>query len=1092
MTVRLRRSRSRRWRGALAGLALLVGGFGLGAGNAIAQEMDWEGLSEAFAITEDTDWLPAVAEQGLPRSAACPDGSGRTLVVWEDHRSSSTNIYGGRLSADGVPLDPAGVPIATGASIQQAPALASGGGVCLATWVVVEEDGWRLEGSRLSEELEVLDPTPITVTESDSLIAEVEIAFGTESFMVVWTDNSGSHPVTHGARVSPEGMVLDAEPIQLSTGSDQWSGSSLAFDGTRFFLTWARVDTLIDTDANPPDTILAGEAAGQFVSVAGALEDTVVVIEDPTLEDELSVMRRPAVAYVMDRYLVCWFANHPGDSERSRAHIHGRIVSPAGEVGVLRHTLTSSAGSRTGLRAVGAQESFLTTWTEFRGRDLAGVFASVVDTGGVVIESPDIKSNNTYTNGIDVVWTGTAYCFAYGSAPDDELDRDLASTMLSAAGDSVYADTLLSLSRPAQIPCCAAFDGSHYLAIWYQQVEGGWQLHGIRLDEEGTPVGDPIPLVSNVVLDAEPVTLAYGGGAYLLIWNDFESVYATALTTEGEQIDEPILLDAEARDGVATAAAYGDGHFLALWQHYTTSDRGYYVKQLTVAADSISVVPDTLLEFSSATGVGVVGTAPTLTFDGESFMALWGNPVIGIEGMIFPDSAWAAPPQAELFLAMVMPGIPQLMFDGAIHHLIYTHEETVCAARIRPDGEVLDPVGIPIDAGIETTDLPAIASDGYAGLAIWRIREDNAWKLASSRLRRDGSLIAGDERVIADESSMSRWPAAMTGNPGQILILYSGFLTDADHGTMRLLGKLWQQEPPGVSLTLHQNPGITSDVGILVFPSEELAEGTLTVTANGEPLTMILLDEEHNLYGGAYQARTTHVVTVRATIVDSVGNFGEASRIFAIGELDAQTGGNLAGPYGNISLACGPGAMATSAYVMILPDTDTDTGFLLSPPETPLLAPARLEVKVDGDGARPILERQTPAGWSRVETAWWPSSGTLDARISSLGRFRVRWTDDALDLSDARLQMRLGPEPWAGELGIRYRLPVTGPVQLAIFDVSGRRLVTLVDEVQDGGYEYTVTWDGRDIGRRPVASGVYFARLRLAGDVICRRSLRVR
>jgi hypothetical protein len=49
------------------------------------------------------------------------------------------------------------------------------------------------------------------------------------------------------------------------------------------------------------------------------------------------------------------------------------------------------------------------------------------------------------------------------------------------------------------------------------------------------------------------------------------------------------------------------------------------------------------------------------------------------------------------------------------------------------------------------------------------------------------------------------------------------------------------------------------------------------------------------------------------------------------------------------------------------------------------------------------------------------------------------------------------------------------PVRLEIFDVAGRRVATLVDDLRAPG-NHQVTWDGRDHAGRTVASGVYFAR----------------
>ncbi|MBD3257750.1 T9SS type A sorting domain-containing protein [candidate division GN15 bacterium] len=47
---------------------------------------------------------------------------------------------------------------------------------------------------------------------------------------------------------------------------------------------------------------------------------------------------------------------------------------------------------------------------------------------------------------------------------------------------------------------------------------------------------------------------------------------------------------------------------------------------------------------------------------------------------------------------------------------------------------------------------------------------------------------------------------------------------------------------------------------------------------------------------------------------------------------------------------------------------------------------------------------------------------------------------------------------------------------LSVFNVLGRKVATLVDEVQGPG-QYEVTWDGSTDGGERVASGIYFYRL---------------
>lgn len=72
------------------------------------------------------------------------------------------------------------------------------------------------------------------------------------------------------------------------------------------------------------------------------------------------------------------------------------------------------------------------------------------------------------------------------------------------------------------------------------------------------------------------------------------------------------------------------------------------------------------------------------------------------------------------------------------------------------------------------------------------------------------------------------------------------------------------------------------------------------------------------------------------------------------------------------------------------------------------------------------------------------------------------------------------PNPFNPVTRITYSLAERGHVSVVVYDVSGRRLRTLVDKVQEPN-NYSVTWDGKDDAGVELASGVYFIRY-VAGE----------
>ena len=72
------------------------------------------------------------------------------------------------------------------------------------------------------------------------------------------------------------------------------------------------------------------------------------------------------------------------------------------------------------------------------------------------------------------------------------------------------------------------------------------------------------------------------------------------------------------------------------------------------------------------------------------------------------------------------------------------------------------------------------------------------------------------------------------------------------------------------------------------------------------------------------------------------------------------------------------------------------------------------------------------------------------------------------------------PNPASGDVRLSYNLATEGQVRLAIYDVMGRRVKSLVNNRQLPG-RHTITWDGRSDSGAKVSNGVYFYKLDAEG-----------
>jgi len=80
----------------------------------------------------------------------------------------------------------------------------------------------------------------------------------------------------------------------------------------------------------------------------------------------------------------------------------------------------------------------------------------------------------------------------------------------------------------------------------------------------------------------------------------------------------------------------------------------------------------------------------------------------------------------------------------------------------------------------------------------------------------------------------------------------------------------------------------------------------------------------------------------------------------------------------------------------------------------------------------------------------------------------------------------LKPNPFTQSTTITLALPRPAKTHLAVYDVRGRMVRTLENRVLEAGV-HPITWDGRTDAGKPVARGVYFAKLESDGRTSSRR-----
>ncbi|UCF78802.1 MAG: hypothetical protein JSW03_00540, partial [Candidatus Eiseniibacteriota bacterium] len=219
-------------------------------------------------------------------------GSTDHLVLWQDNRGSSWDIYGARVNTSAAVLDTEGIAVSITVNSQLEPTVAFGASNYLVVWEDDRQDSAGICGTRLDVSGAVLDPGGIIVSAGAGVKNDPALAFGTSNYLVVWTDYRGGFGDIYGARVDTLGSVLDPAGIPISSAADNQTDPAVAFDGTNYLVVWtdhrsgfsdvygARVDTAGTVlDASGVPICDAAESQGKS-SVVFSGKDFLVVWED--------------------------------------------------------------------------------------------------------------------------------------------------------------------------------------------------------------------------------------------------------------------------------------------------------------------------------------------------------------------------------------------------------------------------------------------------------------------------------------------------------------------------------------------------------------------------------------------------------------------------------------------------------------------------------------------------------------------------------------------------------------------------------------------------------------------------------------------
>jgi len=269
--------------------------------------------------------------------------------------------------------------------------------------------------------------------------------------------------------------------------------------------------------------------------------------------------------------------------------------------------------------------NYLVVWEDGRTGTHPDMYGARVSKAGVPLD-PDGFAVSMAWNTQErpaVAFDGTNYLVAWQDMRSGNFD--IYGTRVSKSGAVLDpAGMAISTADARQAHPAVAFDGVHYLVVWDdQRTNISDDIYGSRVNPSGGVLDAKGIAVSTAVNRQQYPTVTYGGGSYLVAWQDdrsgFEDIYGSRVTASGSVLNPSGIPICRAANNQAYPAAGYDGtNYIAVWQDFRA---GYYFDIYGARIGVSGTVLDTAgISISTA---GNDQLAPAVAYDGTNYMVFW-------------------------------------------------------------------------------------------------------------------------------------------------------------------------------------------------------------------------------------------------------------------------------------------------------------------------------------------------------------------------------------------------------------------------------------------------------------------------------------
>lgn len=679
------------------------------------------------------------------------------LACWGDDRDPAvTSLYCARFTPAGNVLDPSGIHVTPTAKHRTRPRVAFDGVNYLVVWedytFVQAAAGVDVRGARVTTAGAVLDPDGFVIAGTSNDELEPSVSFNGTNYLVAWTDYDGVERDVLAARVSPAGMVLDANPIVVCNLANSQMQTDMASDGTNFLVAWRdyRNSTFEAYTARIANDGTVLDPMGVKMNVASGGNE-------------------PGVAFGTNTYLVTWTDN---------STIYARRVDPSTgqpQGSVITVAFISAGASRFSPKPAFYNGNYFIGWSE--SSNITGgtgqFIGSWVNESTGVVASPSKVSmlpGGAAVNGFEVIAHPGGFV---GVACNTVVCKGVS---FGDPNPGSFPSFVVNLVSNTESGVAVEYDGTRWLVAWTDSRGAHDGIFAVRVDAQGNVLDPSAIEVSNPIngRDFSEVALATNGSTFYLVW--VESSLSIGTDIRGARLDgatgavlDPTALTIETVGTLSTPRIAFDGvNYFAVWKS-SLEIKGNQLSGVTGLPTKASAV--------TVTGSGTNGD-PDIAFGAGVYLVAWERSTDARFTRV--DTTGAVIDPAPTVLAA--NGTDVAVAFGAGEFLIGWDHGNIEATRVTPAGAVLDAVPLDLSTNVISASRCALSFDGSHFVAV--LTEGLIGTQRVTWVAPDGSLANANPFTATTPETGFQADVASDG-AGQTLLAYTRKLYEAPYGSLR-------------------------------------------------------------------------------------------------------------------------------------------------------------------------------------------------------------------------------------------------------------------------------------------------------------------